>query len=344
MRHLAALVSAALCFALAAPAGAQPFPDSIPLPDDFAPEGIATGAGTTFYAGSITLGDIYRGDLRTGEGAIFIDARAGRSALGLKADRRHGLLFVAGGFTGEAYVYDLRTGAPVASYQFGTPGASLVNDVIVTRDAAYFTDSFAPFLYVVPIGPGGELGSGETLALSGPATAPWPTGPQRHRGDAGRQDADRQPRRPRRAVHRRPLDRGKHRDRRRRAHRRHARRPAPPRPRPVGCRELPQHARTRQPQPRPVQRRDHGDDHEPALPRAHHDRPPRVAPRRRQRALRPRFTAAIRHRCAARDRLRRRARPCALTRLNRRGRPARGSLSPSHQPHRAVARRRPPPA
>ena len=171
MRHLAALVSAALCFALAAPAGAQPFPDSIPLPDDFAPEGIATGAGTTFYAGSITLGDIYRGDLRTGEGAIFIDAPEVRGALGLKADRRHGLLFVAGGFTGEAYVYDLRTGAPVASYQFGTPGASLVNDVIVTRDAAYFTDSFAPVLYVVPIGPGGELGSGEPLALSGPATA-----------------------------------------------------------------------------------------------------------------------------------------------------------------------------
>ena len=89
MRHLAALVCAALCFALAAPAGAQPFPDSIPLPDDFAPEGIATGAGTTFYAGSLTLGDIYRGDLRTGEGGVFIDAPAGRSAVGLKADRRH---------------------------------------------------------------------------------------------------------------------------------------------------------------------------------------------------------------------------------------------------------------
>jgi hypothetical protein len=177
MRHLAALVSAVLCFALAAPAGARPFPDSIPLPDDFAPEGIATGVGTTFYAGSITLGDIYGGDLRTGEGAIVIDAPAGRSAVGLKADRRHGLLFVAGGFTGEAYVYDLRSGAPVASYQFGTPGASLVNDVIVTREAAYFTDSFAPVLYVVPVGPGGELAPGETLVLSGPATTVVPGEP-----------------------------------------------------------------------------------------------------------------------------------------------------------------------
>jgi sugar lactone lactonase YvrE len=32
-----------------------------------------------------------------------------------------------------------------------------VNDVVVTRDAAYFTDSLNPFLYVVPLGPGGEL-------------------------------------------------------------------------------------------------------------------------------------------------------------------------------------------
>jgi hypothetical protein len=173
VRQLVALVGTAVCLAFAVPAGAQPFPDSIPLPDDFAPEGIATGVGTTFYAGSITLGDIYRGDLRTGEGAMFIQAPAGRDAVGLKADRRHGLLFVAGGFTGEAYVYDLRTGAPVASYQFGTLGASLVNDVIVTRDAAYFTDSFAPVLYVVPIGPGG-LGPGETLALSGPAATVVP--------------------------------------------------------------------------------------------------------------------------------------------------------------------------
>jgi sugar lactone lactonase YvrE len=174
MRCLTALVATALCFALAGPAVARPFPDSIALPDDFAPEGIATGAGTTFYAGSITLGDIYRGDLRTGQGAIFVDAPTGRSATGLKADRRHGLLFVAGGFTGQAYVYDLRTGAPVASYQFATPGSSLINDVIVTRDAAYFTDSFAPVLYVVPIGPGGALGPGETLALSGPAATVVP--------------------------------------------------------------------------------------------------------------------------------------------------------------------------
>ena len=46
----------------------KPFPDIIPLPNGFQPEGIATGRGTTFYVGSIPTGAVYRGDLRTGEG------------------------------------------------------------------------------------------------------------------------------------------------------------------------------------------------------------------------------------------------------------------------------------
>ena len=44
--------------------------------------------------------------------------RAGRHS-GLKADLSNDLLFVAGGFTGQAYVYDLSTGAPVADFQLG---------------------------------------------------------------------------------------------------------------------------------------------------------------------------------------------------------------------------------
>lgn len=33
-----------------------------------------------------------------------------------------------------------------------------VNDGVVTRDGAYFTDSLKPFLYRVPIAPSGTLG------------------------------------------------------------------------------------------------------------------------------------------------------------------------------------------
>lgn len=166
------------------PGPAGPFPDSVPLPVDFAPEGIAIGTGSTFYAGSLTTGDIYRGDLRTGAGSVFIQAPPGRAAVGLKADIAHHLLFVAGGPTGAADVYDTRSGAPVATYQFAPSGPTLLNDVVVTGDGAYFTDSFNPVLYKIPIGPGGTLGQGSTIALSGPAAAIDPTSPNLNGIDA----------------------------------------------------------------------------------------------------------------------------------------------------------------
>ena len=149
----------------------------IPLPVDFWPEGIAVGEGATFYVGSLRNGDIYRGNLRTGRGRVFISAPPGRVAAGLKADERHRLLFVAGGATGTAYVYDLRSGATVKVARFGPTGTSFLNDVIVTDDAAYFTDSFAPKLYRLSIGRHGRIGRGSTITLSGPAAAIVPGSP-----------------------------------------------------------------------------------------------------------------------------------------------------------------------
>ena len=183
-RHFVLVAMMIAGFAVPAPAIAAPFPDSVPLPVDFAPQGIALGAGSTFYVGSLRTGDVYRGDLRSGAGGVFIDAPAGRAAVGLKADRAHHLLFVAGGATGAAYVYDSRNGPPVATYQFAPSGAALLNDVVVTRDGAYFTDSFAPVLYKIPIGRDGALGQGATIALSGPAAAIDPTTPNLNGIDA----------------------------------------------------------------------------------------------------------------------------------------------------------------
>jgi sugar lactone lactonase YvrE len=160
--------------AFAATVTAQPFPATITLPGATSAEGIATGAGSTFYAGDLFKGDIYRGDLRSGSVSLFIDAPDGRNALGLKADLDHGLLFVAGGFTGQGYVYDLRTGADIAQFQFGTPPNSIVNDVIVAGGAAWFTDSVQPNLYRVPINDDGSVGSASTLTLTGPAAEVTP--------------------------------------------------------------------------------------------------------------------------------------------------------------------------
>lgn len=141
---------------------ASEFPDVIVLPGATSAEGIAIGTGSTFYAGDLFSGDIFRGDLRSGAVQRFIHPPAGRMAVGLKADVRHGLLFVAGGFTGEAYVYDLETGADVATFQLG----AFINDVVVTEDAAWFTDSVLPRLYRIPIHSGGSIA---TLVVTGPA-------------------------------------------------------------------------------------------------------------------------------------------------------------------------------
>jgi sugar lactone lactonase YvrE len=172
MRRLIGALSIAAILAAAATGGtmaAAPFPHTIVLPGATSTEGIATGDGSTFYASDLFAGDVFRGDLRTGAVAKFIDAPAGRNALGIRVDEEHGLLFVAGGFTGQGYVYDLTTGADIAVFQFGTPPGSIINDVIVAGGAAWFTDSVQPHLYRVPITGVGSVGAFTTLTVTGPA-------------------------------------------------------------------------------------------------------------------------------------------------------------------------------
>jgi sugar lactone lactonase YvrE len=167
MRRLALLaVPAVVAAVLAAPLAADaPFPARIDLPNGWQPEGIAVSHGGTFYVGSIPTGAVYSGDLRTGQGSVLVPGGPGRAATGLKVD--HGRLFVAGAATGKAFVYDGRTGAELASYQL-TTSASFINDVVVTRSGAYFTDSFNQVLYRVPIGHDGTLGAvAQTIPLTG---------------------------------------------------------------------------------------------------------------------------------------------------------------------------------
>ena len=129
-------------------------------------EGVAAGNGTTFYAGELATGDIFQGDIRTGTAAQIIAAPAGRMAVGMKFDAGSNLLFVAGGAMGEAYVYNTATRQPVAEITLA-PG--FINDVALTPDGAWFTNSAAAELYFVPVSHHGELGDVVTLPLSGPA-------------------------------------------------------------------------------------------------------------------------------------------------------------------------------
>lgn len=157
------VIALALCSVLA-PAAAAKSPGVIPLPDGFQPEGIATGRGASFYVGSIPTGDVYRGSLKTGRGAVFIDAPDGSSATGMKVDRRN-QLWVSGGASKAVRVYDAGSGALVRAYTI--PTAGFINDVTVTRKAAYFTDSAVQVLYRVAIDRRGAPGELTTIPISG---------------------------------------------------------------------------------------------------------------------------------------------------------------------------------
>lgn len=166
------LSGVALAAPLVAPAQAHPAPtrhpaplERIELPTGFQPEGIAIGRGPWAYLGSRVDGDIYAANLRTGTGRVIVQGPGeGNPSLGLKVDRHR--LFVAGGTSGTGRVIDLRRGT-TTSYTL-TTAPSFVNDVVLTRRAAWFTDSYAAQLYVLPRGRHGRpAGEPRTVPLTG---------------------------------------------------------------------------------------------------------------------------------------------------------------------------------
>lgn len=130
------------------------YPVHFDLPPGFQPEGIAIDRATAYF-GSRADGDIYAADLRTGRGRV-ISQGPGTGSLGMKVDQK-GRLFVAGAAGGNGRVIDTRTGKVLASYTFTTATPTFVNDVILSKDAAWFTDSRQPVLYKVPLGRNGKL-------------------------------------------------------------------------------------------------------------------------------------------------------------------------------------------
>jgi sugar lactone lactonase YvrE len=144
------------------------FPTTIDLPTGFRPEGITTGPGPFAYLGSLANGSILKVDLATGESRT-ISPGGGPTAptVGLKSDQR-GRLYVAGGAGGNGRVIDARTGAVLNTYTFTGVPPTFVNDVVLTPDAAYFTDSRKAVLYKVRIGHNGKPSSTfETLTVTG---------------------------------------------------------------------------------------------------------------------------------------------------------------------------------
>jgi sugar lactone lactonase YvrE len=161
-RKTIAALAALATLAGATAAAAQTFPRRLNLPNAWQPEGIAAGAGSQLFVGSLASGAVIRVDARTGRSRVVVGGRQGRAATGLK--RAGNRLFVAGAGSGRAWVYDARTGRQLKAYRLAPPGEdTFVNDVVVTGRGAYFTDSLRNALYLVPR----DLSSAREIALTG---------------------------------------------------------------------------------------------------------------------------------------------------------------------------------
>lgn len=138
----------------------QKLPDRIELPTGWQPEGITTD-GRKLYGGSLATGELYRANPKSGRVTVLPRSETGSPAVGVDADPRRKVIWVAGGDSGEIRAQSAASGRVLATYTApGEPG--FVNDLVVTRRAVYASDSVNQRLVVVPL-------DGRKVPSSGPA-------------------------------------------------------------------------------------------------------------------------------------------------------------------------------
>jgi hypothetical protein len=158
------------------------WPDLIPIPVGFEPEGIEMGkdqdffVGTLAWSGNLTnAGAIYKGDLVTGEGQVLV-APTGKKLSGLSYDARTDYLYAAtgisGGFSGPwseqgVKVYTGTSGRLLGEIIFGDD--MVINDVLVTDTGVYCTDSVSTTLYKILLEDDGRVFSttAEKIEMTG---------------------------------------------------------------------------------------------------------------------------------------------------------------------------------
>lgn len=161
----------------ATPPEVTPTPTTIDLPASISfPEGIAYDeVGGALYTGSALDGALIRIDPATG--AIVEVAAAGTlvsgddipfpTVLGMEIDNQR-RLWIAGGRTGKAWVVSAADGAVLREVTVPSVGTSLLNDVALVAASAYFTDTFVPTLWRLPVQDDGTIGEIEPwLDLTG---------------------------------------------------------------------------------------------------------------------------------------------------------------------------------
>ncbi|MDQ3942209.1 MAG: superoxide dismutase [Actinomycetota bacterium] len=135
------------------------------------PEGVTYDPQTgNFFVGSTTDGTVFRGDVGDdGEAEVFLEPGGdGReTAIGMEVDERD-RLFIAGGDTGQIFVYDAASGGLIRAFDTPRSQITFINDVAVTPGGdAYFTDSMRPILFRVPATPDGVGEPEEWLNFGG---------------------------------------------------------------------------------------------------------------------------------------------------------------------------------
>ena len=142
-----------------ATASAAPRPAAYVLPGAAVfPEGVAFQPETGhFFVSSTSDGSILRGHVSEPAAVPFIPGTTGQfSAIGLETDPA-GRLYVAGGFTGTARVYNAASGTLLGTFTSGPGG--FMNDVVVAKNGDVFvTDSFRPILWRIPAASVGSSG------------------------------------------------------------------------------------------------------------------------------------------------------------------------------------------
>jgi WD40 repeat protein len=154
----------AVAAVVVATASATPRPAAYVLPGVAVfPEGVAFQPETGhFFVSSTSDGSILRGHVSEPAADSFIPGTTGQfSAIGLKTDPA-GRLYVAGGFTGTARVYNITSRALLGTFTSG-PGGFMNDVVVATNGDVFVTDSFRPILWRIPA---------ESVGSSG-ALEPW---------------------------------------------------------------------------------------------------------------------------------------------------------------------------
>lgn len=133
-----------------------PSSSAIELPASVSfPEGIAYDAASgALYTASAEDGTVVRVNASTGAADVVTPAGtlmpAGTTTfpgpLGMSVDGSS-RLWIAGGFTGKAWVINTADGTVVKEVTVPTAPESLINDVAIVGSTGYFTDTFVPTLW-----------------------------------------------------------------------------------------------------------------------------------------------------------------------------------------------------